>query len=243
MVCTDLRVFVFKDIVMFHFLSEDEISLIYKEHVIKPRSYLNRIRTAEDFENYPFFSTVNLKGIDAGRPFCILDFYTWLQKYNIQPRNILLTSLHDPEVAFLPQEAAFTEILYKDGYDLHMLALNKKDFDFCLISHTLEHLYNPEKAMRNIYNHLQSGGYFFTSVPTTNIPHDTPFHFQQFLPTGLATLGIQTGFHLVELGFWGNSEYLIKLFQKSMWPTIYDLSDLTADPNHPAGCWALFQKK
>ncbi len=227
---------------MFHFLSEDEIRDVYKSHVVKPRSYLNRIQTAEDFESYPFFSTVNLKRIDAGRPFCILDFYTWLNAYEIRPRDVLVTTMSDPEVALLPQSASFTEIRYADGYDLHTLALDKKDFDFCLISHTLEHLYNPGEAMRRIYDHLRPGGYFFTSVPTTNVPHDTPFHFQQFLPTGLATLGLQTGFKIVEVGFWGNQEYLVKLFQTYEWPTVYDLSDLTADPNHPAGCWALFQK-
>jgi SAM-dependent methyltransferase len=227
---------------MFHFLSEDEIHLVYKTHVVKPRSYLNRIQEAEDFEAYPFFSSVNLKRIDAGRPFCVLDFYTWLAKYSITPRDILVTSKTDPEVPLLPTDATFTEIRYEDGYDLHTLSLDKRDFDFCLISHTLEHLYNPEKAMRNIYDHLRPGGYFFTSVPTTNIPHDTPIHFQQFLPTGLATLGIQAGFQIKEVGFWGNQEYLVKLFQTNAWPTVYELANLTADPNHPAGCWALFQK-
>jgi SAM-dependent methyltransferase len=227
---------------MFHFLSDDEIHLLHKTHVLKPHSYLNRIQTAEDFESYPFLESLNLKRIDAGRPFCVLDFYSWMSKHGITPRDVLVTSLKDPEIPLFPPGATFTEIPYEDGYDLHTLDLEKKNYDFCLISHTLEHLYNPERAMRNIYEHLKPGGYFFTSVPTTNIPHDTPIHFQQFLPMGLVTLGVQTGFKILEVGFWGNQEYLLKLFQRYEWPTVYDLEHLAADPNHPVGCWALFQK-
>ena len=38
--------------------------------------------------------------------------------------------------------------------------------DFINLSHTLEHFYAPEKAMKNILEHLVEGGYLFIAVPT-----------------------------------------------------------------------------
>ncbi len=125
---------------------------------------------------------------------------------------------------------------------LHTIDLPQKDFDLAIVSQTLEHVYNPTQVMERICAHLKPGGYFFTSVPTTNIPHDTPFHFQQFYPAGLATLGLQTGFEIVEIGYWGTQEYLLKLFSKCEWTDIYGLTDLTADPRYPVACWGLFRK-
>jgi 2-polyprenyl-3-methyl-5-hydroxy-6-metoxy-1,4-benzoquinol methylase len=47
----------------------------------------------------------------------------------------------------------------------------KNEFDFFIFSQTLEHLYNPFEAVKQIYEIVKPGGYVFTSVPTLNIPH------------------------------------------------------------------------
>ena len=71
-------------------------------------------------------------------------------------------------------------------------------FDFFLFNQTLEHLYNPFHAVENIYKIVKPGGYVFTSVPTLNIPHMTPVHFNGFTPMGLAMLFLSAGFEIVD---------------------------------------------
>jgi len=46
----------------------------------------------------------------------------------------------------------------------------------------IEHLYNPFMAMENIYKYIKPGGYVYTSVPTINIPHMTPIHYNGYNP-------------------------------------------------------------
>jgi len=67
--------------------------------------------------------------------------------------------------------------------DLHKF-INIEKCDFFLFSQTIEHLYNPFIAIKNIYDNLNDNGYVFTSVPTNVIPHDTPFHFANWTPMG-----------------------------------------------------------
>ncbi len=226
----------------FPIIPEDELYSIHRTCVQKKRPYLNRIRTAEDFHEYSFANNNRLRGMDAPRAFCLLDFQDWLTKHAVPTTDVLVTCREDPEVSLLPSTARVQEIRYENGHDLHKLDLEKKDYDFMIVSQTLEHLYHPFQAMKQCWDHLRPGGYFFTSVPTTNIPHNTPIHFQEFYPMGLATLGLQAEFDIVEIGFWGNQEYLLKLFSTYEWPDIYGLTTLVADPNYPAACWGLFRK-
>ena len=76
-------------------------------------------------------------------------------------------------------------------YDLHTIASTtefENEFDFFLFNQTIEHLYNPFEAMKQVYEIVKPGGYVFTSVPTINIPHMTPIHFNGYTPMGLAML-------------------------------------------------------
>lgn len=45
-----------------------------------------------------------------------------------------------------------------------------------------------------------------------------PYHFSHLTPVGLAVLMRQAGFEIVELGYWGNKEYLHKLYTYGYWP-------------------------
>lgn len=230
----------------FQYLSESEIKDLYNKYIEKPSSYHRRIVEAEDYESLELASFWPAKGKDVPRVFCILDFQNWIQKYNLQPRRVLLSCDSDPEISFLPKSIeTITHIPYDGddkGFDLHLLDLETKDYDFVLISQTLEHLYNPGKMMENIWNHMAPGGYFFTSVPTVNIPHNTPIHFQHFYPIGLVTLALQYNFEVIEVGYWGNQEYILKMFHSVDWPDIYKISTLENDPAHPVACWCLLRK-
>ena len=131
-------------------------------------------------------------------------------------------------------------------YDLHNLPDNLKNiFDFFIFNQTLEHLYDPFESVKQIYNIIKVGGYVFTSVPTLNIPHMTPIHFNGFTPMGLAMLFKKSGFEIIEIGQWGNFEYIARLWNTHSWPGYIDLNKnniISNEERNVCQCWILAKK-
>ena len=96
-------------------------------------------------------------------------------------------------------------------------------------------------VVENIHRNLIKGGYVFTSVPTINIPHSTPFNFSMWYPMGLAILFKSAGFEVVEMGQWGNKTYITELFTTHNWPDIYQSGPLNEEKNI-VQCWILARK-
>jgi hypothetical protein len=217
------------------------IEELYQRYVPKSHEYLNR--DMNSIEKSGIMQHYDPRGKDAPRVFIVMDFKEWIIKHKIHSKNALFTCANDCEVPFLPHEQK--TIIEYDGtpkYDLHLLNLEKKNYDFVLFNQTLEHLYNPYAAVKNIYDHMSLGGYVFTSVPTYNIPHMTPIHFSHFFPSGLICLFKQCGFEICEVGYWGNIHYSRHLLEHNSWPDIYSLPSLTNDPVRTAQCWILARK-
>jgi SAM-dependent methyltransferase len=127
-------------------------------------------------------------------------------------------------------------------YDLHTFNLAKRDFDFAILNQTIEHLYNPMLAIRNIYKHLKQGGMFYTNVPVNNIPHCDPFHFYTGLtPTGLAVMIKLAGFDILKVGQWGNKIYQRQMFDHIWSNYTYDKNPGYNDLDCPlvTWCWAI----
>lgn len=219
-------------------MTEEGVRALYPL-LCKPDAYFGRYEHAGDVEKE---LGLDASGWDAPRAFCVADFKRWVGERGIRPRHTLCTWREDPELVFLPSEAT-TEIRY-DGVanDLHALDLPEKDYDFVLFSQTLEHLSNPGLALRNLRKHMCEGGHIFTSVPFVNIPHSVPFHFQHFTPMGLATLFVLNGFEVLEVGFWGNMEYIHRLFYDRKWPGIHELSSVKNEVDRSVQCWILARK-
>jgi SAM-dependent methyltransferase len=128
-------------------------------------------------------------------------------------------------------------------YDLHNISENIKDeFDFFLFNQTIEHLYNPFEAIQQIYKIIKPGGYVFTSVPTINIPHNTPIHFNGFTPMGLAMLFKTANFEIIEMGQWGNINYITTLFSTHDWPGLNTLNNISNEEKNVCQCWILARK-
>ena len=116
-----------------------------------------------------------------------------------------------------------------------------------MFSQTIEHLYNPLLAIKKIYEHIKPGGYVFTSVPTINIPHMTPIHFNGIYPMGLVTLFESVGFNVLETGQWGNHNYIKYIFKNHDWPDYNQLKivgngKVVNEDKNIAQCWCLAQK-
>ena len=71
-----------------------------------------------------------------------------------------------------------------------------------------------------------------------------PIHFNGFTPIGLTMLFKSCGFEVLEVGQWGNYEYITKLFSNHQWPGYKDLSDygIKNEERNVVNCWILAKK-
>lgn len=220
---------------------------LYLNKVKKDESYFKKYETL-DFYRDSVIENI-LIGHDYPRVPCILDFKDWIAKYNIFPEKMLYTCNSDWELNYIkPKLKKLIEYNSSTNHgDLHTLSLEDKDYDFVLFSQTLEHLYNPFEAIKKIYEHVRQNGYVFTSVPSINIPHMVPFHFSGIYPMGLAVLFESIGFEVVEIGQWGNINYLNYIFNNHSWPDYEYLKRvgngiIKNEEANIAQCWCLAKK-
>jgi SAM-dependent methyltransferase len=79
-------------------------------------------------------------------------------------------------------------------------------FDSAVCTAVLEHLEEPEQALRECYRLLKSGGVAIYSVPFIWHVHEEPRDFYRFSKFGLKYIFEKVGFEIVELkalsGFW-----------------------------------------
>lgn len=218
-----------------------EINNIYLNKVKKDSSYFVKYKKVPDPS---VIGWKTYKNRDFARVYCVLDFMEWIEKYNIKcGKNLGYTSKVDPELEKLTYEKS-TYLPYPE-YDLHNLPDFENKFDMFLFNQTIEHLYNPFIAIESIYKNINNGGYVFTSVPTINIPHCTPYHYNGYNPVGLAILFESAGFTIIEIGQWGNLEYINKMFSTHNWPDYFSLQKngyVSNEEKNVCQCWILARK-
>jgi SAM-dependent methyltransferase len=227
--------------------SNSDLLKLYENKVKKDFSYFKKYESLDLYKDGKIDEMLN--GRDYPRVPCVLDFKEWISKYRIIPEKMLYTSETDFELNYIqPKSKELLEYDHNTGNgDLHTLSLSDKDYDFILFSQTIEHLYNPFKAIQNLYEHTKSGGFIFTSVPTINIPHMTPIHFAGIYPMGLAAIFESAGFDIIEIGQWGNINYLNYIFNNHGWPDYQYLRRtgngiITNEEQNIAQCWCLAKK-
>jgi hypothetical protein len=135
---------------------------------------------------------------------------------------------------------------YSDGKnDLHLPLNVTRPANMVLLGQALEHLYDPFTSVKNIYDAMAPGGFFFTSVPYVNKPHMTPIHFYHYTPAGLAVMLHYVGFEVLEIGQFGNLKYTDTVM-RGTWPDYLQMMDeqgnIVNDPDVPAQVWALVKK-
>jgi len=190
------------------------------------------------------------QGKDFPRVISLLEFERYIEKYNFQINDLLIfNGPDDPELEYLQGRIKkIYNVNYDDNpikCDLHSLDLPKKDFDFVCLHQTLEHVYNPAQCLQNIKEHMKDGAYLYTNVPACNAPHSEPYHyFMGYTPMGLAALAEQIGFKILEIGQWGNEEYLVKLWtRRPGWSDFTQLQNPGLNQiQNPVITWALLQK-
>lgn len=230
-------------------LSSDKIRELYKKFV--------EVNYTDEYKNryVPLPLEKNNKrwkweGKDFPRVISLLEFESYIEKYNFQIDKLLLfNGEQDPEIEYLKgRYKSYLNVNYEDNekkYDLHNLQLKQNNFDFCILSQTLEHVYNPSLCLKNIKKYLADDGYLYINVPACNAPHSEPFHYYiGYTPMGLAALAEENGYNIKEIGQWGNEEYLVKLWTRNPgWSEYRQLENPGINEiENPVITWALLQK-
>lgn len=78
--------------------------------------------------------------------------------------------------------------------DIQDMPLKNESFDTVLSAEVLEHVPDPEKALREMYRVLKPGGKLVMSTPHLMYLHNEPHDFYRYTKYGLRTLLERTGF-------------------------------------------------
>lgn len=187
---------------------------------------------------------------DAPRVFSSLYLQHYVKKYNIKSNKLLTwCGVNDVERHIFSHKQ-WDDINYNSETgenDVQSFDLKNKDYDLIWLTQILEHVIDVNQSIKNIYNHLAPGGYFYSNWPVLNLRHAEPFHFY----TGITVTCIlyccaAAGFEMLECGTWGNLDYITKMFKNQnpawqTWPTAFDVSEENND-YCPCIGWVLVQK-
>lgn len=226
-----------------NFLTNNYTEELYNKFVVKPYSYFKKFEKLQDCLSSEELNRYSK--MDPPRVVSIIDFKEWIKKYDIENgENLLSTCPADPELRYLNYKNQ-TNAEYPN-HDLHTLNLENKNYDFVLVNQTIEHLHTPILALLKIKEHLKDNGFIYITVPTINIPHMTPIHFNGYTPNGLCALVESSGFEVLECGYWGNKKYIDYIFTHGDWCTYKEVLDenglLKYDPVCQAQTWVLAKK-
>lgn len=212
---------------------------------------LDRIIQTSRNKTYPVRDFVKeskweLRGKSFCRVAALCAFVGLVKEYGLGSKKLLtFNASNDPEILYLPH-TIWNNYNYEDDpnrYDLHALNLNDKDYDFCIMCNTIEHLYDPIRCVSNIFDHLVVGGFLYLLAPVNSIPHSEPYHFYTgFTAMGLCCVVESAGFLVRSIGQWGNKEYVLKMVERGSWPDYRELDSYDNDRRYPVTCWVLAEK-
>ena len=84
--------------------------------------------------------------------------------------------------------------------DICDIPLLNDSLDLILSSSVLEHVYDPEQAVKEMFRVVKPGGYIYTEIPFMRAYHMIPVDYQRYTISGIEELHKRHGFTLVSKG-------------------------------------------
>jgi SAM-dependent methyltransferase len=84
--------------------------------------------------------------------------------------------------------------------DICDIPLRTDSVDLIFSSSVLEHVYNPEQAVREMFRVVKPGGYVYAEIPFMRAYHMAPVDYQRYTISGIEELFKRHGFRLIEKG-------------------------------------------
>jgi SAM-dependent methyltransferase len=136
---------------------------------------------------------------------------------------------------------SYTVTQYPD-FDICSQTLDRQ-FDLIIADQVFEHLKWPNRAARNVFSMLRSGGYFVLTTPFLIRVHEVPIDCSRWTEMGLSHLLQECGFEADQIttGSWGNRACVKANFY--YWAKYGWYRSLTNEPEFPVVVWAFAQKK
>ncbi len=123
-----------------------------------------------------------------------------------KPYEELLSSLVTEHVGVDHQDSFHDKSNVDIFGSAYEIPVEDESFDSAISTAVLEHLEEPELALRECYRVLKPGGYAIYSIPFIWHIHEAPRDFFRYSKFGIEYLFNKTGFEIIEIkplsGFW-----------------------------------------
>lgn len=83
-------------------------------------------------------------------------------------------------------------------YDGQSFPFESRSFDGVICNQVLEHVFNPDQFLREIFRVLKPGGYLLLTVPFVWDEHEQPWDYARYSSFGLKNLIERNGFTILE---------------------------------------------
>jgi hypothetical protein len=215
-----------------------------------------------------------LNHLNYSRVVSLAHFENIVSRLDIQKQDhvgVVSGSINDPELKLLSTKlSTILSFEQEPIYDLDQswLSQHPMNFSFTLCNQTLEHVFNPHVAIKNLVHHTRKNGYLYLSVPTINCIHGEPFFYSSgFHPRFLSRLGQENNLAIIDIGWWGSYKYMINAVSGQWLPDLllraeskplfrHKFKNTKPSPvkipyedgrinqnEHITDCWVLFQKR
>jgi SAM-dependent methyltransferase len=84
--------------------------------------------------------------------------------------------------------------------DVCDLAIGDGEVDMILSSSVLEHVYDPDRAVSEMYRALKTTGYVYAEIPFLRAYHMIPQDYQRYTISGIRRLFERQGFSTIDVG-------------------------------------------
>ena len=98
----------------------------------------------------------------------------------------------------IDSEMARTRGVADKFYDGHIFPFQDNEFDAILCNQVLEHVFNPDEFLSEIYRVMKPGGKMVLTVPFVWDEHEQPYDYARYSSFGLRALCEKNGFKVIE---------------------------------------------